>query len=165
LANPGDANFADTPKDERFSSRALRQLGAERFADANRQASAGERESWDESSLRNARRAGGERSRDAATVVDANARVASQSLSAEFLKKAATNAATREVEHARHRFASTDFATPALTESSESMWPTLPPSRSFEANFEIGDELAALEREAETLRRLDREQRGTLWNA
>jgi hypothetical protein len=76
-------------------------------------------------------------------------------------RKAAVNAFTREGEQARHRFAAVDLAMPALVESSESMWPTLPPARSFE----LSDELAAMDREAETLRRLDREQRGTLWNA
>lgn len=156
--------FAGTREDERSSSRDFNALGAERSAGASRHEFASEQEqSLDhERSLRNSRRVAVERSHDRGTANSADARVPSQSRSAEsLLRGATTNAATRGVEHPRHRFASTDFATPALSESSESMWPTLPPSR----NFEITDELAALEREAETLRRLDREQRGTLWNA
>jgi len=46
-------------------------------------------------------------------------------------------------------------------ESSENVWPTLPPA----PKFDIADELAAKEQEAEGLRRLEQEQRGTLWNA
>jgi hypothetical protein len=47
------------------------------------------------------------------------------------------------------------------SEPAESLWPSLPPSRSFE----FADELAAAEREYDSLRRLRSEQRGTLWNA
>lgn len=42
-----------------------------------------------------------------------------------------------------------------------SAWPSLPPAPTF--NF--ADELAAIECEGEVSRRLDQEQRGTLWNA
>jgi hypothetical protein len=68
-------------------------------------------------------------------------------------KKATINFVTPDSEQA------VDLAWPP--EFGESMWPTLPPS----PVFEVVDELAAMEREAEALRRLDREQRGTLWNA
>ncbi|MDQ1707774.1 MAG: hypothetical protein QOJ88_985 [Pyrinomonadaceae bacterium] len=47
------------------------------------------------------------------------------------------------------------------SEPAESLWPSLPPSRAFE----FADELAAAEREDDSLRRLRSEQRGTLWNA
>ena len=47
------------------------------------------------------------------------------------------------------------------TESNENIWPVLPPP----PKFDVTDELAAKEQEAEALRRLDQEQRGTLWNA
>ncbi|MDQ1728187.1 MAG: hypothetical protein QOD33_312 [Pyrinomonadaceae bacterium] len=47
------------------------------------------------------------------------------------------------------------------SEPAESVWPSLPPSRAFE----FADELAAAEREDDSLRRLRSEQRGTLWNA
>jgi hypothetical protein len=169
LASARDPDFAETREEARFTSRVVRKLNVERpVADANRHASASERKlSLDyETELRNARRITVERSHDEATAMTANARASSQSKSADGLpKKAAINAATREVEHARRRFASVDLTAPALVESSESRWPTLPPSRNFASNFELGDELAAWEREAETLRRLDREQRGILWNA
>lgn len=39
-------------------------------------------------------------------------------------------------------------------------WPTLPPAPSFD----LADDLSARETEAETLRRLEQEQRGTLWS-
>jgi hypothetical protein len=92
----------------------------------------------------------------------ANSRVPSDSQAAHMrTNEAKDHSAGRSDKPARHRFASADLATPALSEASESMWPTLPPSR----DIEITDELAALDREIETLRRLDREQRGTLWNA
>jgi hypothetical protein len=45
--------------------------------------------------------------------------------------------------------------------SNENVWPVLPPS----PKFDVADELAAKEQEAEALRRLEQEQRGTLWNA
>lgn len=70
------------------------------------------------------------------------------------------DSAPRSVEHARHRFAAVDLGATAPVDAGESMWPTLPPARAFQ----MTDELAAVERELETLRRLDREQRGTLWN-
>jgi hypothetical protein len=61
----------------------------------------------------------------------------------------------------RNLFASVDLSAPALIEPGESVWPTLPAA----PRFEMADELATMEREAETLWRLDQEQRGTLWNA
>jgi hypothetical protein len=47
------------------------------------------------------------------------------------------------------------------TDTNESVWPSLPPL----PKFDLFDELSAKEREADGLRRLDQEQRGTLWNA
>jgi hypothetical protein len=47
------------------------------------------------------------------------------------------------------------------TDTKENVWPILPASPKFDA----ADELAAREQEAEGQRRLDLEQRGTLWNA
>ena len=48
-----------------------------------------------------------------------------------------------------------------LLTSEQDRWPTLPPAPSFE----MADELLAKETEGEALRRLEQEQRGTLWNA
>lgn len=166
--NSQDAKLAEAREDERLSSRAFSALSAERPTGASRNALGSEQEPSlaRETQLRNVRRVAVEQSREMTTATDASARVPAQSNSADSLTKRTTaNAAAREAEPARHRFASTDFRAPALNESSESMWPSLPPSRNFETNFELGDELAALEREVENLRRLDREQRGTAWNA
>lgn len=64
---------------------------------------------------------------------------------------------------ARNEFAATDPATssPLKTEATKNTWPALP----VPPVFELADELAAMEREAEGLRRLDHEQRGNPWNA
>lgn len=68
-------------------------------------------------------------------------------------------------EQARNEFAPVELTAPtpieSRIESSENVWPTLPPA----PEFDIADELAAKEQEAEGLRRLEQEQRGTLWNA
>ncbi len=68
-------------------------------------------------------------------------------------------------EPTRKDFASTDLTVPTpietRIESNENVWPSLPPA----PKFEVADELAAMEQEAEALRRLEQEQRGTLWNA
>jgi len=62
------------------------------------------------------------------------------------------------------------FATAAFAASSlpgrhgdprEHLWPDLPAARSVE----LADDLATAERETDSLRRLEREQRGILWNA
>lgn len=67
-------------------------------------------------------------------------------------------------ERARNEFASVDLTAPTPVESrsksDENVWPTLPPA----PKFDIADELAAKDQEAEGLRRLEQEQRGTLWN-
>jgi hypothetical protein len=66
---------------------------------------------------------------------------------------------------ARNEFAAPDPATSSpnelKTEATENKWPALP----VPPVFELADELAAMEREAEGLRRLDHEQRGNPWNA
>ncbi len=66
---------------------------------------------------------------------------------------------------ARNEFAATDPAASSpselKTEATENTWPALP----VPPVFELADELAAMEREAEGLRRLDHEQRGYPWNA
>jgi hypothetical protein len=49
----------------------------------------------------------------------------------------------------------------ATAESGENPWPDLPTA----PVLEIADEVAARERQVERLKRLEREQRGTLWNA
>ena len=68
-------------------------------------------------------------------------------------------------QQAKIEFASVELAAPgpiqSRIESNENVWPALPPA----PRFDIADELAAMEHEAETLRRLDQEQRGILWNA
>ena len=68
-------------------------------------------------------------------------------------------------EKATNAFASVELGAPTSKESrtkpAENLWPTLPPM----PKFDTADELAAMEQEAEALRRLDQEQRGTLWNA
>lgn len=68
-------------------------------------------------------------------------------------------------EPTRKEFASADLTVPTpietRIESNENVWPSLPPA----PKFEVADELAAMEQEAEALRRLEQEQRGTLWNA
>jgi hypothetical protein len=65
----------------------------------------------------------------------------------------------------RNEFASTDRAASKpnqlKTEAPENVWPALP----VPPEFELADELAAMEREAEALRRLQHEQRGNPWNA
>ncbi|MGH9882052.1 MAG: hypothetical protein ACRD6N_11505, partial [Pyrinomonadaceae bacterium] len=48
----------------------------------------------------------------------------------------------------------------AATESGENPWPDLPSAR----GFDFADEVGARERQKERLQRLEREQRGTLWN-
>ena len=48
----------------------------------------------------------------------------------------------------------------AVPESGENPWPDLPTA----PDLEIADEVAARERQIERLQRLEREQRGTLWN-
>jgi hypothetical protein len=48
----------------------------------------------------------------------------------------------------------------AASESGENPWPDLPSAR----GFDIADEVARRERQMERLQRLEREQRGTLWN-
>jgi hypothetical protein len=66
---------------------------------------------------------------------------------------------------ARNEFASTDLAASRAnglpSEAPENMWPALP----VPPVFELADELAAMERETEGLRRLEHEQRGNPWNA
>jgi hypothetical protein len=98
-------------------------------------------------------RATAQRSRATEKAIALDEPVARQS-QADSAKKARINFVTLDGEQA-------DLAGLGSVEFSESMWPTLPPS----PVFEVVDELAAMEREAEALRRLDREQRGTLWNA
>jgi hypothetical protein len=67
-------------------------------------------------------------------------------------------------EQARNEFASVDLTAPTPVEprieSGKNVWPTLPPA----PKFDLADELAAKDQEAEGLRRLEQEQRGTLWN-
>lgn len=48
----------------------------------------------------------------------------------------------------------------ALAGASDNCWPTLPPA----SGFDLADDLSAREAEADTLRRLEQEQRGTLWS-
>jgi hypothetical protein len=66
---------------------------------------------------------------------------------------------------ASNEFASTDRAASGpnelKTEATENVWPSLP----LPPVFELADELAAMEREAEGLQRLEHEQRGDPWNA
>jgi hypothetical protein len=102
----------------------------------------------------NERRATAQRSRGTEKAIAADEPVARQS-QADSLKKARINFVTPNGEQA------VDLAVPSPVEFGESVWPTLPPARAFE----VIDELTAMEREADALRRLDREQRGTLWNA
>jgi hypothetical protein len=64
-------------------------------------------------------------------------------------------------EQARNEFAAVDLNAPTPVHSSENVWPTLPPA----PKFDVADELAEKDQEAEGLRRLEQEQRGTLWNA
>jgi len=91
----------------------------------------------------------------------ANRHVPNQPLSS---TRRVVNVVTSDLQ-ARSEFASVEptALTPIETriESSENVWPTLPPA----PKFDIADELAAKEQEAEGLRRLEQEQRGTLWNA
>lgn len=159
--------LAEAREEARSTSRASRQPTTDRPAvNPNRQPTETGHESLDYQSRQgNTRRVPVETSRALELAMGVSARAATQSQPFAPPAKKAAIETTRSHEQARHRFASVDLATPALVESSESMWPTLPLSRNFETNFQIGDELAALEREAETLRRLDREQRGTSWNA
>jgi hypothetical protein len=67
-------------------------------------------------------------------------------------------------EQARKEFALAEpnpsTPTKSRIESRENLWPTLPAA----PKFDIADELASKEQEAEGLRRLEQEQRGTLWN-
>lgn len=67
-------------------------------------------------------------------------------------------------ERARNEFASPDFASSkynAPLGESEEIWPALPVA----PDWEPADEVAAMQREAERVRRLELEQRGALWNA
>lgn len=93
-----------------------------------------------------------------ATVV--NRRVSRQPLSPEPLINKVNG-----TERADREFAPLPLAerpsTKSGTVSNENVWPMLPPS----PKFDVADELAAKEQEAEALRRLEQEQRGTLWNA
>lgn len=90
-----------------------------------------------------------------------NSRVRNKSLSSSqrVIKIVATN------EQATTKFASVKLGAATSHESwiepRENLWPTLPPM----PKFDTADELAAMDQEAEGLRRLDLEQRGTLWNA
>jgi hypothetical protein len=101
------------------------------------------------------------RSNAPATLNIPNSRVRSISLpsSQRVINVAATN------EQATTKFASVKLGAPTSHESGieprENLWPTLPPM----PKFDTADELAAMDQEAEGLRRLDLEQRGTLWNA
>jgi hypothetical protein len=54
-----------------------------------------------------------------------------------------------------------DERAPISSEAEEACWPSLPSS----PEFELVDELQTMKRESEALDRLEREQRGTLWNA
>ncbi len=93
---------------------------------------------------------------------EAKTRVSSQSISSaigSFNPK--VNSVTNH-QHASNEFASTDrAASKPKTEAPENVWPALP----VPPVFELADELAAMEREAEGLRRLEHEQRGNPWNA
>jgi hypothetical protein len=64
----------------------------------------------------------------------------------------------------RNEFASVTLEANSLIGSrgdqGESLWPTLPVAR----GFELADELANAERDDDSLQRLEREQRGNLWN-
>lgn len=89
-----------------------------------------------------------------------NSRVRNKSLS--FSRPVINVAATNE--QATTKFASVKLGAPTSHESGieprENLWPTLPPM----PKFDTADELAAMDQEADGLRRLDLEQRGTLWN-
>ena len=71
----------------------------------------------------------------------------------------------RTIQRVRHESSSLDFSwseyNASLTESGESVWPELPVA----ADSEVADEVAATQREAERVRKLELEQRGDLWNA
>jgi hypothetical protein len=75
------------------------------------------------------------------------------------------NVVPRTEQAAGREFAPLPLAARASIEmnavSNEGLWPVLPPS----PKFDVADELAANEQESEALRRLELEQRGTLWNA
>jgi hypothetical protein len=90
-----------------------------------------------------------------------NSRVGNKSLSS---SRPVINVAATD-EQATTKFASVKLGAPTSHESGieprENLWPTLPPMPSFDT----ADELAAMDQEAEGLRRLDLEQRGTRWNA
>jgi hypothetical protein len=64
----------------------------------------------------------------------------------------------------RSEFALAEPTAPARVSSKpeprENPWPELPAARTFD----IADELASKDQEAEGLRRLEQEQRGVLWN-
>jgi hypothetical protein len=95
------------------------------------------------------------------SVTTTNQQVRNQPL---FSRRPAKNVDNGD-EQARIEFASVELAAPgpieSRTESNKNVWPTLPPA----PKFDIADELAAMEHEAETLQRLEQEQRGILWNA
>ncbi len=157
-------NFAETRKEAGSSSRAFTQFGADRPAvSPNRASTLTERGPALDHEARQSRTrsAGANSSRPSERASTANASVVTPRRAPSALGNKPVDPDTRHVAQARDRFASVDLAAPALRESREDMWPTLPPAR----NFEIADELAAIEREAETLRRLDREQKGISWNA
>jgi len=75
------------------------------------------------------------------------------------------NTLPRTEQAGGREFASLPLAARASIEmnavSNEGLWPVLPPS----PKFDVADELAANDQETEALRRLELEQRGTLWNA
>jgi len=77
----------------------------------------------------------------------------------EFSKRRSTEAAVNQWTADRVRN-ERRTPSPALIESSDNAWPALPAA----PEFEIADELAAMKTEAERLRHLEREQRGTWWN-
>ena len=164
-ASLGGLNSGTTRGDPGRSARQLRQVSLDRaiVGPSHRSPDTERRITLDhETQQTSGRRIAAEDSRTLQSPMTANSRVPSDSQAAQTRSNEAKHhSAGRSDKPARHRFASADLAMPALSESSESMWPTLPPSR----DIEITDELAALDREIETLRRLDREQRGTLWNA
>ena len=71
----------------------------------------------------------------------------------------------RTIQQARNQSTFLDFTSSeynaSLTESGESVWPDVPVA----PDCEVADEVAATQREAERLRKLELEQRGDLWNA
>lgn len=156
-------NFEDA-REETRSSLVFRQTSANESAvNPNRVRSRLEQdtERHREALQRSARKVVDNISRASELASAANRRATNQPASARGLsRKPEVNVAGSD-EPERNFFASVDLAAPALVEPGENVWPTLLAA----SRFEIADELAAMEREAETLRRLDQEQRGTLWNA